>query len=566
MKAVWVGALFAGAAALAVILFLPRAVWSEIPDYEALWAARDGLPGTLADLDMLAARTDAVGWHARVLAARARVAAGEFAAAAGGYQAAIELRATTELRRARAEALEAAGARADALAEWERLLPRNDAVAAVICLEENPVRLAERLAAAGRPSDALALVASMESRDVRLVRARALAALGRHAEAADEFARYLEGGDGGVRVSLEYGVSLERAGRIDAARAVYRALGPAGADREGSLLERRGATREAAAAYLRSSDPEARWKGARLLESLGDVDAAISVYLDLAESAHRVSDDAALRAYLLGRETTDAAAAARGEERLPPALRWIAGLAVEPVRPVPTPPSRGRPASVRRADQLRSRAGIEWAEIELEFALRTADPAERAAIGAWFLQHDRPRAAYAVGVGLLATTPTRKAYELAYPTPWSKTVEAWASAYGVDPRIVYAVIREESNFLPTAVSTSDARGLMQLLPSTARWIAESKLRIPYREEELFDPDVNIRLGTWYLGYLLELFDGDPVRAIAAYNGGPGNVERWTAAAGVQRTADVPGALASIETREYLVKVIDTWLVYQSLHR
>jgi len=565
MKGVVAALLVAGAAAVA-LLIAPIALRSDIADYEALWRARDGLPGTLAELDALAERTDAVGWHARAFAARAHVARGDFAAGAAGYRSAIELRSTTELRVALAATLEVAGARAEALAEWEQLLPRTDAIAAVKCLETDPIRLAGLLVGAGRPSEALELVLSSTSSAARLVRARAFAALERHAEAADEFARYLEGRSAETVVRLEYGRALERAGRSAAARVVYRELGAVGAYREGLILEGIGAPREAASSYLRSTDPEARWRGARLLESLGDVDAALSVYRDLAAGAARVSDDAALRAYLIYRERERASEMDAMADRLSPAFRWIVGLAVEPVRPAGSAASHDVPASVRRADLLRARAGMEWAEIELEFALRSAGAAERAAIGAWFLQHGRPRAAYAVGAGLLATTPTREAYELAYPTPWSKTVEKWAGTYGVDPLIVYAVMREESNYLPAAVSSSDARGLMQLLPSTARWIAESKLRIPYREAELFDPETNIRLGTWYLGHLLELFNGDFVRAVAAYNGGPGNVGRWAAAAGAHRAPDIPAALASVETREYLVKVLNAWLVYRALDR
>jgi soluble lytic murein transglycosylase len=135
----------------------------------------------------------------------------------------------------------------------------------------------------------------------------------------------------------------------------------------------------------------------------------------------------------------------------------------------------------------------------------------------------------------------------------------------VDPLLVLAVIREESNFFPGAISTSDARGLMQLLPSTAKWIAQSKLGIAYREEDLFDPETNIRLGTWYLGSLLGQFGGDVSRAVAAYNGGPGNVTRWLEAAGSVSRAEFPGLLALAETREYLVKVLNAWLTYRGLY-
>jgi soluble lytic murein transglycosylase len=126
-------------------------------------------------------------------------------------------------------------------------------------------------------------------------------------------------------------------------------------------------------------------------------------------------------------------------------------------------------------------------------------------------------------------------------------------------------MREESNFSPTAVSSSGARGLMQLLPSTAKWIVESKLNQAFDEDDLDDPEVNISLGTWYLRHLLEQFDFDLAKAVAAYNGGPGNLQRWIAASPVTHPADLPAVLATRETREYLTKVLNSWLAYNWLY-
>ncbi|MFN3347070.1 MAG: lytic transglycosylase domain-containing protein, partial [Candidatus Bipolaricaulaceae bacterium] len=208
--------------------------------------------------------------------------------------------------------------------------------------------------------------------------------------------------------------------------------------------------------------------------------------------------------------------------------------------------------------------GREWAYIALGISLSKASAGEALSVGEWYAKvGDWPRA-YAVGVRLLSALPSLRAYRLAYPLAWEESVQRWSSAYGVDPFLVWAVMREESGFLPTAVSRSGARGLMQLLPSTARWIAEEKLRIPYGEELLFDPDYNIRLGTWYLRYLLDQFAGNMAWAVAAYNGGPGNLRRWTAS--LRDPLDFPAALRSPETREYLAKVLNAWLIYRWLYR
>ncbi len=168
-----------------------------------------------------------------------------------------------------------------------------------------------------------------------------------------------------------------------------------------------------------------------------------------------------------------------------------------------------------------------------------------------------------MGTSLLTTHPSRSAYRLAYPLAHWTTVQHWADRYEVDPYLVLAVAREESHFRLRAVSGSDARGLMQLLPSTAQWIAEERLGIPYRIEELFSAETNIRLGTWYLGYLHDQFPGGTAWAVAAYNGGQGNIRRWTG--GAIPLEDLPAALRSVETREYLDKVLHSWLTYRWLY-
>ena len=274
--------------------------------------------------------------------------------------------------------------------------------------------------------------------------------------------------------------------------------------------------------------------------------------------------DAAFRASLLLRKRGEAARAESLEATLPAAFHWILGAYAPP----PSPRTEARSAaadSVRTADVLLARWGIAWAETHLEFSLAGADSDELLAIAGWFSRHGNPHVAFEIAVGLLRDHPSRAVYELAYPRPWWSAVKRWAKEYGVDPLLALAIMREESNFLPTAVSSSDARGLMQLLPSTGRGIVESKLGIPYRDDTLFDPETNIRTGICFLGSLLRQFGGDVVQAVAAYNGGPGNVSRWLAAAPGASAADVPSLLALTQTREYIVKVLNAWLIYRTLY-
>lgn len=558
-----------GAALSLAALLLPGgdAASSALAGYEALRKAEAGLPGSVVSLEQLAARQDALGWEAGVAAARAHATAADFTGAAEFMRHALGLRSTAELRAELGSILEAAGLRAEAKAEWEKLLPRADAVSAMVRLEPDAVRLATVFVQAGRYADALPLVTPAATDATHLLRARALAGLGKSQDAAAEFVLYLTAHKSDTAVRIEYGRTLERAGESDKALVLYRDIGASAAYREGLLLESLGRVRDAIDAYQRSSDSEARWRAARLFESLGEAQNALSIYEALAAGTHRVHDDASLRAVLLLRSAGKADEAATFVGGLPDAFDWILGSYAPRtfLDPADGVISSLVTTALRVADSLTQRGNSDWASAELEFALSDADAAGHLAIGRWFAAHGDPRRAFQIGSELLAKSPTRASYELAYPKAYWASVERWASTYEIDPYLVLAVVREESNYLPTAVSSSNAGGLMQLLPSTAKWIAESKCKLTYTAALAFDPDANIRMGSWYLSYLASLYDGDIVRAVAAYNGGNGNIDRWTAAAKATRRADVPGALVSIETREYLTKVLNSWLVYRALY-
>lgn len=141
-----------------------------------------------------------------------------------------------------------------------------------------------------------------------------------------------------------------------------------------------------------------------------------------------------------------------------------------------------------------------------------------------------------------------------YPLSYKSLIFAYAEANGVDPYLVAAIIRTESGFRPDATSSQGARGLMQIMPETGRWAA-ARLGIEFTPDDLYDPEYNIRLGTWYLAELLREFAGDPVLALAAYNGGRANVWRWLEErqwTGEARTLDqIPFA----ETRRYVARVL-----------
>ncbi|NLC11961.1 MAG: lytic transglycosylase domain-containing protein [Firmicutes bacterium] len=132
----------------------------------------------------------------------------------------------------------------------------------------------------------------------------------------------------------------------------------------------------------------------------------------------------------------------------------------------------------------------------------------------------------------------------------------YAEANQLDPYLVAAVIQVESNFNPRARSPKGAVGLMQLMPSTARWAAEMMGLDDYSEELLLDPQYNIKIGCWYLNNLLQTFEGNRYAALAAYNGGRGEVMRWLQEGiwdgSLKNYRDIPFP----ETREFVKKVED----------
>ncbi len=113
-----------------------------------------------------------------------------------------------------------------------------------------------------------------------------------------------------------------------------------------------------------------------------------------------------------------------------------------------------------------------------------------------------------------------------YPLQYRELIEKYADEYNLSPAYVSAIIRNESSFRPTVQSGDGARGLMQLMPDTAEWIARKLQVSGYAFERMNDPESNVRFGCWYLNYLSRLFLGNPVAVTAAYHAGQGQVKVW----------------------------------------
>lgn len=145
--------------------------------------------------------------------------------------------------------------------------------------------------------------------------------------------------------------------------------------------------------------------------------------------------------------------------------------------------------------------------------------------------------------------------------PYQALIERQARAFRVDPYLVAAVIDNESGFDPRKRSPDGAIGLMQVMPDTGRLAAAALDIDPFRPDDLYDPEVDVRIGCWYLARLIETYDGDLVAALAAYNVGPGTLEawrrlpRWRTHQGVDR-------IPLLETRSYVHLVLRERDVYR----
>jgi soluble lytic murein transglycosylase len=115
-----------------------------------------------------------------------------------------------------------------------------------------------------------------------------------------------------------------------------------------------------------------------------------------------------------------------------------------------------------------------------------------------------------------------------YPLRYTAIVRGHAAQENLDPALLAAVIEQESKFDPNARSSAGAVGLMQLTPQTAKGIAEYTGGSKFVLSDLTNPEINVRYGSWYLRHLLDRYHGDERTALAAYNAGEQNVDRWQA--------------------------------------
>jgi soluble lytic murein transglycosylase len=169
---------------------------------------------------------------------------------------------------------------------------------------------------------------------------------------------------------------------------------------------------------------------------------------------------------------------------------------------------------------------------------------------------------YAIAVAKRASQLGTELTEINWPTPALAIQNP-----PIEPALMLAITRQESAFASDAISWAGARGLMQLMPGTAKLVSR-QLKVPYSKALLTaDPAYNARLGSAYLAGLIERFNGSYVLAIASYNAGPANVDRWLQQWGDPRTGEIDMIdwiefIPFSETRNYVQRVIENLQIYR----
>jgi soluble lytic murein transglycosylase len=215
-------------------------------------------------------------------------------------------------------------------------------------------------------------------------------------------------------------------------------------------------------------------------------------------------------------------------------------------------------AHVKRAREfyelgLRFEGNREW-----NWAIRNLSDIQLNAVARWADQQklfDR-------AISTAERTVTQHDFAMRYIRPFAEPLSAAAKNHGLDPALVFGLIRQESRFIADVKSVVGAQGLMQLMPATARWVAK-KLGTPnYEQEQLSQIEINLEFGSFYFRTVLDNLDGNAALAAAAYNAGPGRPRQWRSTLPVKiEGAAFAETIPFHETRDYVKKVLSNSAYY-----
>lgn len=546
--------------------------------------------------------------------ALARERTGDAAGAARAYAALGDQLAALRLRVALAQSAgDRAAVRRDLVALVERRGGTSAGASAVALLDEHfaPLTPAEELlaarslAASGSATRAATAFARADAAKPVAARDRfawgsALFRAGRFADAAREFARVGAPADLAARARYQRARALLRGGNAAAARTTLRAL-VSGYPRETEpaadalfLLadlatddardaDARAAFRELAAKYPSARRaPEAAFRAA-IIAIVRREHAAAASELDALRARWPSSDEAVAATYWAGRAHAAAGSAARARERWRAVmerdpLSYYAGRAaarldttawVPPAAADEFPAIASVDAAFRRADLLGSLGMDVEARAEYDQLVREAEASVDRLLATADAFRDRGLTSRSIQLGWRAigkgAPKDARSFRLVYPVAQREVIAAEARANRLEPALVAALIRQESSFNPRATSRVGARGLMQLMPGVGTAIARGR-RLPHWDPVLlYQPDVNVTLGTAHLRGLVARYPNDLEKVFAAYNAGDSRVARWRRKAGADDREVFVERIPYEETRDYVRILMRNRELYRALY-
>ena len=444
-------------------------------------------------------------------------------------------------------------------------------VRALRVVADGAQRLGRHEAAAKALALAVPLVAPERQAALRLEQARLLLRAGQRDRAFEVLARVdASGSEADAAEALWMRArALEDAQRPADAAAVYRTLATRYPKREiaGAALWRLGWN-----AYLKSDPREAAQQWARLVDTGNRPYRLPALYWRA--RAMEESRNRSAAAPLYAQVVTEAPRSYYGLLALARA-GGVRGAATPAAVTLPADPAEAvaNDPGFARVDLLRRLGLVESALEELEDVVEraTGDTVRLYGFSSAYVRDERYHMALRIfrrHFSALAASGDpalpRAFWEMLYPFGWRNDVMAAAQRVGLDPYLVAALVREESSYYPRALSRAGARGLMQLMPATARPMAEHRGLAFAGGELLDDPGANLEIGTAFLAGLLREFK-DPRLALAAYNAGPARVRQWWQA---RRTSDLEAWVEQIpfdETRQYVKRVMFSWEEYRRLY-
>jgi soluble lytic murein transglycosylase len=493
------------------------------------------------------------------------------------YRRLLELRIADPLDKTEGPALlvhyalvaESAGSYEEALRAYQEALPLPQAIEGLKRLQTDPYKLANTLLQARRYQDVLEVLGDKVAPSLE---APAYLNTGEYEAALDAYERWLSEVPGSPEAIKGKAWSLFYLGKNEEADAIFATFLEANPSNPSALygrglIARRAGNIDAAVAYLRQTgDSDDVWLATGYLEARERYKDALPLYMQLAKGGSSLADDGAYRAYVLATRLGDTTTAEEAKTLLPSNSFFTFKLGVplsfnmtSQLETVSTPEIE--------TSALLAQVGDDDAAVgELLFALRrSTNPSEKVSMAEALQRLGEYRQSWRVAEDLKAQGfNDARLWQLSYPRAYGVDVLSEAAKHGLEPALLWAIMRQESAFYPKAISRSNAKGLMQVVPSTWDWLAELQKEAP---GDPFSTSTNIRYGAFYLQWLLNYLGGDTELVMVSYNRGQGYIKRLFESEYVAKNKDeLYREIDTLEAREYLQRVMMNYQIYKGLYK